>query len=194
MKKFDLVYNEILKGVLEKKKSRFVQKELSKRAGTPISNVHHCLKPLREMGAVEVKKRSLVVTDPRKILYFWASKRRFRSDITYSTRAGGEVTDIEKRMPGNSTFAAFSAYKYRFGEIPADYSEVYVYSKDIEEIKKRFPENRNTPNLFVLKNGLKEMTLANIFVDIWNIGTWYSREFIKSLEERIDGILAERSY
>lgn len=194
MKKYDLVYNELLKGVLEEGKERFSQLELSREVKTSISNVHHSLAPLRRMGAVRIGRRSLVVADPMKILYFWASKRRFSSDIIYSTRAGGSVTEIEKNMPSNAVFAAFSAYKYRFGEIPADYSEVYVYADDVEEIRKRFPKNRNTPNLLVLKNGVKEMTIANIFVDIWNIGTWYSKEFIKSLEEKIDGILAERSY
>ena len=36
---------------------------------------------------------------------------------------------------------------------------------------------------------MKEMTLANIFVDLWNLKEWYARDFLNAVEERINGLL-----
>jgi hypothetical protein len=101
------------------------------------------------------------------------------------------VKQIESEMPADIVYAAYSAYKFKFKDVPADYSEVYVYSDNLKEIEKRFPKNNNTPNLFVLKRdkNLKEPTLALIFVDLWNLKEWYAKEFLKAMEARINGIL-----
>ena len=103
------------------------------------------------------------------------------------------VRKIESNMPHGITFGAYSAYKFRFRDVPADYSEVYVYAE--EGIKERFPYSRNEPNLLVLKKdeNLKRYgeltTIARTFVDLWNIPTWYAKDFLKQLEVKIDGIL-----
>jgi hypothetical protein len=31
--------------------------------------------------------------------------------------------------------------------------------------------------------------LAQTFVDLWNLDTWYARDFLKELEARLDGVL-----
>jgi len=91
-------------------------------------------------------------------------------------------------MPKDTVFAAYSAYKFHFKDVPADYSEVYVYDDD--EVKKRFSPNKNTPNIFVLKKDANcDMTLANIFVDLWNLSEWYAKDFLNAMEERINGLL-----
>lgn|GEM_PF-6717776 len=36
--------------------------------------------------------------------------------------------------------------------------------------------------------------LAQVFVDLWNIPTWYAREFMLAVRDKIDGILAELGY
>ena len=105
-------------------------------------------------------------------------------------------------MPQNIIYAAYSSYKFKFRDIPADYSEVYIYSdeKTLNELKKRLDikkTNTNISNLFVLKKDenmdkySKTMTLANIFVDLWNIKEWYARDFLKALEKEINKILGE---
>ncbi|MBI3190675.1 winged helix-turn-helix domain-containing protein [archaeon] len=190
MRKSELIYSYMLEMSLEKKKRVLTQAEMAKALGISLSTVNNALKPLRRMGAVSVKARSLSVTDPKKALYFWAATRNVEKDIIYSTRADGSVSEIEKRMPHDTIYAAYSAYKFRFRDVPADYSEVYVYSDSVAEIKKRFGENASRPNLFVLRKDISKMTLANIFVDIWNLKEWYAKEFLKSVEERINGILA----
>ena len=94
-------------------------------------------------------------------------------------------------MPDDAVYACYSAYKFKFKDVPADYSEVYAYSNNLKEIEKRFPKNDKAQNLFVLKkdDNMKEITMAQIFVDLWNMKEWYAKEFLKGMEERINGLL-----
>lgn len=197
MKKSELVYRELLRGFIEGKKAVFTQLGLANALGISLSTVNNALQPLREMGAVNVKRRSFEVVNAKKILYYWASVRNLERDIIYKTRAEikGAVAEIEKQMPPGVVFAAYAAYKFRFKDVPADYSEVYVYCSDagLKEVVKRFPQSKNpNPNVFVLKKEFtdKEMPIAQIFVDLWNMREWYAREFLKALEGKLNGILA----
>ena len=185
MKKIELVYREILYRFMEEKQSRLTQSELAKSLRISLSTVNHALKPLKKMGCIRIKTRSLEVVDSKKILLYWASTRNIEKDIIYKTRVPKPAEEIEKSMPGNVVFGVYSAYKFMFKSIPSDYSEVYVYAEDVEELKKRFPQNKNPPNLFVLKNGFENMTLAHLFVDLWNLKEWYAKEFLKELESRL---------
>ncbi len=197
MKKSELIYREVL-GAMEKKQHRFTQLELARQLGISLSTANNALKPLRNMGAVKVMRRSFEVVNAKKLLYYWASVRNIEKDIIYRTRAEikGTAAEIEKRMPPGVVFAAYSAYKFRFNDAAADYSEVYAYCSeaDLAEVKKRFPPKDNNPNLFVLRKDFADssMPLAHIFVDLWNLKEWYASEFLKALEERLkaNGILA----
>ena len=153
------------------------------------------------MGAVAVLPRSLRVVDAEKALLLLASNRNLAKDIIYSTRVEKKtVQDTEKNMPSGTVFTAYTAYRFRHGDVPADYSEVYVYAdgKALQEILKRFPKNdeAGAPNLFVLKLDKKlRMVIGNedrgmapdplVFADLWNIKEWYAREFLNSLKHRI---------
>lgn len=195
MKKSELVYRGILQGFLEKKNAGFTQLELAKALEVSLSTVNNALRPLRSMGAVKVKRRNFEIVNAKKILYYWASARNLEKDVIYKTRAEMAVLDIEKQMPPRAVFAAYSAYKFRFKDAPADYSEIYVYCGNdaLKDVVKRFPQNKNlNPNVFVLNKEFagKEMPLAQIFVDLWNIKEWYARDFLKALEGKLHGILA----
>jgi len=181
----------VIREVLESRK-RLTQLELSKLLGFSLSTINNALKPLAEMGAIELKM-GIKIVDKHKVLLYWANKRNLQKDIVYRTFVPKEVSEIEKNMPAGIIYTAFSAYKFKFEEVPADYSEVYVYADNIEEIKKRFPLKKGPTNLFVLKldKRLLEISqqniapLSQIFVDLWNIKEWYAKEFIKALEEKI---------
>ncbi len=190
MKKNELVYREILLEAMERKNKSLTQLVLSKRLGISLSTVSNALKPLRKMGAVNVRLKSFEIADTRKILLYWASIRRLERDIIYAARATLAAVEIEKAMPSDVVFGAYSAYKFMFKQMPADYSEVYVYAGRLEEIRKRFPESKGPPNLFVLKKDFDKMTVAHLYADLWNIREWYAREFLKALEERIHGLLS----
>ena len=193
MKKLEFVYKEILYQAIERKNRKLTQSELAKSIGISLSTVNHAISPLRQMGAVRVKLRSFEIVDIKKILVYWASIRNLQKDIIYATRVEMPVIEIEKSMPEEAIFAAYSAYKFLFHDVPADYSEVYVYGS--EDLKERFPKTKGIPNLFVLKKDStiekygKTTTRANTFIDLWNLQEWYAKEFLKAMEARLHGIL-----
>ena len=191
MKRTEEVYREILFGSIELGKNRFTQSELACNLNASLSVVNLALKPLRRMHAIDNHKMGFYVVDKRKILFYWASIRIVDKDIIYQTRVEKPVREIERSMPHNVIFGAYSAYKFMFDDVPADYSEVYAYSDNLENIKKRFPETIGPPNLFVLKrdSNLKKMTRAQIFVDLWNTKEWYARDFLDAIEVKINGFL-----
>lgn len=195
MKKIEFVFRELLFQCIEKQNRRFTQLGLSKELGLSLSMISFALKPLKKMNAVEVRQRGFSVIDPRKVLYHWASVRNIEKDIAFSTRVEMPVIEIEKAMPDNIMYGAYSAYKLKFKDAPADYSEVYVYGD--ESLKKRFPEAKGPPNLFILKKDElmerygKLTAMAQTFVDLWNIKTWYANDYLKALEARINERLLE---
>jgi hypothetical protein len=190
MKRKDEIYNELLTESLEGNNHQFTQSDLSKKLKISLSVVNLSLSPLRNMNAIEVKNRSLNIIDKKKILYYWASTRNLRKDIIYSTRVNKPVKQIESEMPSDVLFAAYSAFKFRYNEVPADYSEVFVYANDIGELMKRFPKKDGIPNLIVLdKKNLDRVSTALMFVDLWNIKEWYAKEFLKSLESKLTKFL-----
>lgn len=192
MKKIERVYREILYRSLEERERELTQKHLSTRCEVAIGTVNYALKPLEDMNAVEKKRKSFLVLDPKKILIYWASVRNLRGDIVYGTHSDKDIRQIEQEMPP-CTFTAYSGYKFRYGEPPAGYSEIWVYGEG-DRVKERFPEEEGKKNVFVLEmdghlEKFDEVPLAQLYVDLWNLDTWYASEFIKSLEEIVDGIL-----
>jgi len=195
MRRTEFVYRELLFQALEKGKGRFTQKGMAERLGMPISNVNNALKPLRRMNAVKVRPRGFSVVNPKKILLYWASTRNMEKDVVYRTRVELPVQEIEKRMASDVVFGAYSAFRFRFGQVAADYSEVYVYAEELDEMKERFPEKKGNPNLVVLQKDAvmegygKTGSIGQIFADLWNLPEWYARDFLKELEAKIDAIL-----
>ncbi|MCK4521532.1 MAG: hypothetical protein KAU20_03080 [Nanoarchaeota archaeon] len=191
MKRIEEVYREILFQSMEKKNNTLTQSYLATALNVSLSIVNLALKPLRRMNAVKIKQRSFDIIDKRKILYYWASTRNIEKDIIYRTRVEKPVRKIESEMPPDIIYAAYSAYKFKFKDVPADYSEVYIYSDNIKEIEKRFPKNNKTPNLFILKKdrNMKRITIANVFIDLWNLKEWYAKDFLTAMEAKINGIL-----
>ncbi|MBU1199294.1 MAG: winged helix-turn-helix transcriptional regulator [Nanoarchaeota archaeon] len=190
MKKIEEVFREILYQAIEKNNHVLKQSELSKKLGFSLSTINLAVKKLERMNAVKIEKMNFKVIDIKKILYLWASIRNIEKDIIYKTRAELAVREIEKNLP-NIEYAAYTAYKFKFKDVPADYSEVYAYAneEELKEIKKRFPENNKNPNLFILKKqeSMNQYTgtTAQIFVDLWNLRQWYASDFLKALEEKI---------
>jgi len=178
---------------IEKNNKKLTQAYLANTLKISLSTVNLALKPLVKMNSVKINKNGFDVIDSKKILYYWASIRNVDKDIIYKTRVEEPVREIEKQMPDDIVFAAYSGYKFKFKDVPADYSEVYVYGT--ENIKDRFKENDKNPNLFVLKKDSamekygKIITTANLFVDLWNLKQWYAKDFLKAVEGKIGRIL-----
>ena len=191
MFKKEIIWREILYQSIEKNNFNFQQQKLAEKFNFSLSTVFNALKIPREIKAIKVSGNGFKLINIEKLLYLWGTQRKFEQDIIYKTFVSAPIEKIEANMLSDIIWSCFSAYKYKFKETPADYGKVYVYSNNIDEIKKRFPIKKGPENLYILKQDecLKKYgqcgTLGQIFVDLWNNEDWYAQEFIKKLKEKI---------
>jgi DNA-binding transcriptional regulator YhcF (GntR family) len=193
LKKKEIVYREILTCAIEKRQFSFTQLALSKKFGFSLSTISNALSPLERIGAIEKKTRSFSVVDVKKMLVFWASERNLKRDIVYQTRFDSPIQKIEGLMPSSVIYSAFSAYRMKFDDAPADYGEVYVYAdkKTLEEIQERFPKTKGPVNIIVLEKDPSMpdgsfVPLPQIYVDLWNIRDWYAKDYLDALSKRLN--------
>jgi hypothetical protein len=200
--KKERAYREILFRFYEGGEHRLRLREVAHRCGVSPGLVSHALKPLQRMGAIQMSSRWFEVLDALKILMFWCNVRRLWGDIVYRNRLSLPVGDIEGLVPAKAVFTAYTAFKHRFGYAPADYGEVIAYGER-EWFTERFGEDQSTrhPNLIVLSVDehllrFSKTPLAQIYVDLWNLGTWYAREFLAKLEKHLEehSARSERSW
>ncbi|MBI4210993.1 MAG: winged helix-turn-helix domain-containing protein [Candidatus Diapherotrites archaeon] len=185
MKKSGLVLLEAIRGAK-------TQKGIAEKLGISLSTVNNAIAPLARIGAIEKRKFGMRIVDKEKALTYFASIRNIPRDVAYSTRADGTISGIEKLMPSGVVYTAFSAYRLRFNEAPADYSEVYVYAgeSELSELKKRFPQKEGPANLIAIKmeETIKQEKIAPnelMFADLWNLKEWYAKEFLKALRQKM---------
>lgn len=196
MKKIEIIWRELLFEAIEKKNRRFTQKDLSLRFNFSTSTVFQALKTPRKMGAVRVTGRFFVLEDPEKLLYHWASARSIQKDIVFAGHLPLPTFEIEGNMPSDVVFAGFSAARRILGMSPADYDKVFIYTKNIDAIQKRFDFKKGRENLIVLRQDpfLSQYgsltTISQTFVDLWNLYDWQAKEYVKALKEKIDGLLS----
>ena len=192
MKRVERVYCELLQKIIQDHITTTTQKQLAKDCDVSIGIVNYALKPLQQMGIIEKRQRSFTLLNPKKLLLYWASIRNFNNEIVYSTFSKNGSRDIEGMMPP-CVFTAYSGYKHSFNVVPADYREVYAYC-DPTTVKKRFPPTQSSANnLYILKRdtyiekrskkGIAPIAL--IYVDLWNLNTWYANEFIKDFDKKL---------
>ena len=198
MKKIETIWHYILFSALQGD-YKHTQTDLAKRFSYSLSTVNHALNVPTSIGAIRKTSRFFVLNDFTKLLYCWASVRNFEKDIIYTSFYDGTVTEIEGLVNPEAIYACYSAGRNILKESPADYSKVYFYIPEefLDNVKNRFPEkSKKGSNIFVLKMPKSMLAYGNIttlpqtFVDIWNLRDWYSKDFVKSLEEKINGILS----
>jgi len=198
MKKQELVYRALACRYI-KGENRFTQLGLSKELEISLSMINNVISKLESINAVRVALRSFSIVSLERLLLFWSTHRSLSNDIVYSTRVDMPVKGVEGGMPDGVAFTAYTAYKLTYRDVPADYGEVYMYATEelLYEVKQRFRRVEGTPNLFVLKADYlltKEMEnrklvhssvcMAQAFVDLWNIRTWYAKAFVDALNKR----------
>ena len=202
MKKIEIIWRELLFQAIEKKNPpageadrQFTQKDLSLKFNFSTSTIFQALKIPRKMGAVRVTGRFFVLEDPEKLLYHWASVRNIQKDVVFTGYVASPIFEIEGNMPSDVIFAGFSAARRILGVSPADYDKVFVYTKNIDFIKKRFDFRKGRENLIVLRQDPflakygSLTTLSQTFVDLWNLPSWQAKEYVNVLKEKIDGLL-----
>jgi len=198
MRVYEILFREIATDYLSGR-NNFTQKELSNRLGISISHVNEALKDLESINAVEINPRSFNVIAIDRLLLYWATHRKLEKDIIYRAFSDMRINEIEASMPNGIAFTAYTAYKKIYGYTPADYSEVYVYATEdaLNKIEKFFPLQKKYNNIFILKadyilaerikNSVAVAPLPNIFVDLWNIRTWYAKDFVDALAKKLFG-------
>lgn len=193
--KTERVLRELLYRRLEKDEKSFTQREVAASCNVSLGLVNFALRPLRRMGAVQVRQSGFDVLDAWKVLMYWCSVRDLGRETVYSTLVDEPVHAIEANLPKDSIPTAYTAYKERFGDAPADYSEVYAYGEE-EEFVRRFGEGstRGRRNIFVLRtdgrlSSLGRAPLAQMYADLWNMETWYARRFLEALSEKLKAML-----
>jgi hypothetical protein len=153
MLKKERVYRELV-GLAESERMT-TQRELASECGVSLNLVNSVVRELRRVGALAVYPMGLNILDPAKILYAWGSQRNLERDISLRYAIGLPVHEIEKNMPGDVVFTAFSGWRLKAGQAPFDYNRVYVYAQpSAEPIVKRLlstlPRRRGDANTFVM--------------------------------------------
>jgi DNA-binding transcriptional MocR family regulator len=194
MKKINRILREILYRVYERNEPFMSQRSLGQACETSIDTVNRLVSKLHQFGSIEKKPLGFRVTNPKKVLLYWASTRNLANDIVYSTYSPDQVSEIEEEMPPGTIFTGYSGYRLRFKDVPTYYEEVYVYA-DPDGVKRKFPEKAiERKNVFVLKSDphLKKVSknnaapLAQIYVDLWQIGEATSERFVLELEKKLE--------
>lgn len=197
MLKKEIIWREILEKALQKRERVFQQKDLAQKFGFSLSTVFNSLKVPRATGAARVTGKNFVLENPEKLLYIWATFRNLKKDIIYQTNYQAGPQKIESLLPPKAILGAYSAYVRIFKEAPADYDKAYVYlpKTALPDLKKRFPENKKSPNLIVLEadrflpkyGGFTPF--SQTFVDIWNLPEWYAQDFYKDFQKKLQGLI-----
>ncbi|MBI4357512.1 MAG: hypothetical protein HY559_06520 [Gammaproteobacteria bacterium] len=195
MKKVEIIWRELLYQSLEKQVFRFTQKNLAARFKVSVSTVHQAISLPRKLHAVRVTGRYFEMIQVEKILYLWGTYRNPFKELIYETFVAQSAAHIEGQLPPGTLLTGYGGFKERFHNTPAEYAHVYCYSENLNEIKRRFPANKQqAPNLCVFSPDLflklyPALPLAQIFVDIWNLPEWYSKDFIAAFRHNYATVL-----
>lgn len=194
MKKIEIIYREILIGILNKKIS-FTQLEISKKCEIALGHVNKVIKKLEQVGALQIMQRNFKIIDPSRILMQWATIRKIKNEVkSYSINL--DLDDLEKAIPGIALFTAFSAWKFFKKRVPIDYREVYIYVSEKDKkifdlwLNKQEINKNKLPNLYVIyskdnhlfnnsKNNI--VPVPQIIVDTYSISNISSRYFFSDM-------------
>jgi len=190
MFKKEIIWREILYQAMENDIFKFQQQKLAKKFNFSLSTVFNALIVPKDINAIQTSGKGFVLKSLEKMLYIWATQRKLQKDIIYKTFVNLPIQKLEANIPADIIWGSFSAYKKIKQDAPSEYSQIYIYTNNLEEIKKRFPLKKGPTNLFILKPDkyLKiygpQTCMAQTFVDIWNNNEWYTNEFIKKIKEQ----------
>lgn len=193
MFKIEYIWRELLYRAIEKKETGFNLQELADRFKLSTSVVAHALKPLRDLNIVQIGKLRSSLIDAERLLFFWATRRNLKKEIIYQTYSELPIFERETAMPSDVLPTAYSACRLYYNLITADYDNIYFYANSFDEVKKRFPHNvKRSTNLFIFQADeylfrYKKITLAQIFVDLWNLPEWYAKDFQDAVLLKIKG-------
>jgi len=196
MTKKEVIWRYLMFEFRQNKKVIFRQKDIAEKFGFSLSTVFNALKIPRSSGIINVTGRNFALRDYNKFLYLWASYRRLNKDIFYRAHLDINISEAESLMSPDVIYGLFSAFKFQYGDTPAEYDHLYIYADEsrLPEIKKRIsnPETDSMPaNFFIIKKDKwlsdcndKFTVFEQTFADLWNASEWYAKDFIAKLNEK----------
>lgn len=189
--KTEAIWRHLLVSAWDENRRRSSVSELSRELELPTSTVHQALERPRSIGAVRGNASGIRVLDPRRLQLLWAARRDFERDIVYSTRIALPVGEIEARLPESAIPTAYTAFVRHEGvNLIADYEEVVVYGS-AAEMRRRFPQRRGQPNLFVLEPDPllprygSVAPRCQVYADLFNLPTWQAQRFLDALDRQL---------
>lgn len=205
------IYRHVLEKKLKNRMERFTENGVARELCISPNSVSIAIKRLEEIGAASIYRRHFEIIGFDKALSYWAATRKLGSDIMYSTYSDAGTSYIESSMPSGVAYTAYTGYSNLFGNDASDYSEVYVYATEqgARETARRFPKRQfskgsDYANIIVLRpdrplgamidNGSLDKStvpITQLYVDLWNIKTWYAYEFVTKLKKRVDDAYAK---
>ena len=163
------------------------------RARYPSSREHDNIiagsfKKAAEMAGPDLSEAYTWLNDHRSLLY----------DTKISLHVDLPIQEAEGLLPDETIATGYTAVRERFGEPPADYDKIYCYHKNPKIVKERFLPHirKGSYNLFILQTDPQltrygdKITLAHLFVDLWNMTDWYAKDFTTFLKGKIDELLS----
>ena len=103
------------------------KRSLAEKFGFSTSTVNHAFQNPPQYGAIRIESKFFVLTDFRKLLYYWASVRNLEKDIIYKTHYDASVQEIEGLVPFRSHFCLLHAGRIILKDVPLEYAKVYTY-------------------------------------------------------------------
>ena len=198
MRKIETIYHHLLYSAQKEGVYQHTQQEIANRFSYSLSTINHALTVPEHLGSLRKESKYFMVSDFKKLLYYWASIRNLEKDIFYHTFIDLPVVEIEGLIPPHSVYGCYTAAKQILHDSPADYDKVYFYTAlSPADIETRFPLNsKRTANVYAIKllpimNQYGPFTtIPQTFVDIWNLGDWYAHDFNLALEDAMHGLLS----
>lgn len=198
MKKIEWIWRHMLAEFLSRRQTDFRQQELARLFSISSSTVHLALAPLRQLAAIRVGGRGFEIIDAEKILYHWTNHRRLNTDARQNLHVNLPILEIEGLLPDGSIPTAYTAFRELFNEPPSDYDKVYCYHARPAAVTNRFEPHvgPGPDNLFVLQADPHlsdygtQMSLGQLFVDLWNLPDWYAKEFVNAVKVKFDELLS----
>jgi len=189
VRKTNWILREILYRVFELGEVFMTQRSLAEACGCSLDAANRMVGRLESFGAVEKRPFGFRVSQPKKVLLYWAATRNLRSDLVYSTYSPEPVEEIEGMLPPGSILTAFSGCRQKFPDLPPP-PAVYAYS-ETEKVRGVFPEREADPNLFILRpdphlSKLGSCPIAQLYVDLWQLGDPLAERYLTRLEEVLE--------
>lgn len=192
MKKEERVLRQILYQYYELDTRFTNQKALAEICGISLGTVHPIVDRLTKLGAIEKKPLGFRITDPVRVLLYWANVRNLHGDISGKIETSLSTSRVEAELPSSSVMTAYSALKRKIGDIAREYKEVYTYGSitKIKQTLKEFPGHTTLvivlkPDDHLLKISQDGVApLGQIYVDLWQLGN-PAKPYISFLEKKM---------